>query len=358
MYKKKSIWDEGGTFFFIGVSALIIIILFLLVIYCSVKMATDYRVYKLVMTIKQKIFWNFFIRYIFTSCLKLQFFALGILTFFDGYESNYHERFAATSGIVFIHLAYIRFFMWVKEGRKEDRLYLYTTRMRIGALYSGLRTDYKYRVEWHSLVFFIRRSLFCIITFAMMSLSGVKVMCFIQLSIFYMIYVGYMNFYENKKDKVVEVINEIIILFFSYFFLLICRIVTDKDHLNQIDVTIIVLISTLLVFNIALMVHEIFKNLTKQCKKKYNALKHVKMLKERNKAILEARRLQQEANENFIIQQQLLMLDVSGAFRDETRNPSELEIPTYSHGGRLLVMNDQRDNVFPFDQEKSKREAK
>ena len=65
---------------FFGIVALVVIILILALFKCNQMITNDYRVYKFMMQTKQKIFWNFFIRYIYTSCLKLQFFAFAILT--------------------------------------------------------------------------------------------------------------------------------------------------------------------------------------------------------------------------------------------------------------------------------------
>ena len=117
LYKKKTIWDEGGTFFIFGICALIFIICFLLLFKCNKLLTSSYRVYRFAMTVKQKIFWNLFIRYIYTSCLKLQFFALTVLTAFEGYKANVYEEYAAYVGVILIHVVYIRFFTWVREGR-------------------------------------------------------------------------------------------------------------------------------------------------------------------------------------------------------------------------------------------------
>ena len=133
--EKKNVWDEAGVLIFLGLLALVIIMLVVAIFKCNSMITNDYRVYKFMMQTKQKIFWNFFIRYIYTSCLKLQFFAFTILTVKGAYDNERGKFEIAIAGLVLLHCAYIRFFTWVRAGRIEDRLDIHSTRVKINSLY-------------------------------------------------------------------------------------------------------------------------------------------------------------------------------------------------------------------------------
>ena len=90
---------------------------------------------------------------------------------------------------------------------------------------------------------------------------------FIQLNIFYIIYIGHMEFYKKKKYKKLEIVNEVILLLLSYLFLLFHHIVNEPIHLYQLGTVLILLTSILLLINVAMIFNKVYSKLTKRCKK-------------------------------------------------------------------------------------------
>ena len=125
----------------------------------------------------------------------------------------------ALLSLIIIHFAYYHFFYWVREAYEEDRLYMHTTRVKISSLYEGLRDDKDF-VEWNCLIFFLRRSLFILITFTLIEHPGIQVMIFMQVIIFQIIWIGHMDYFLKVKYKIIEIVNEVILLLLSYHFLL------------------------------------------------------------------------------------------------------------------------------------------
>lgn len=165
-------------------------------------------------------------------------------------------EFIAMIGLVIVlHVSYIIFFRWVKRANFDDTLFLHTTRVKIGSLYEGLRTD-KPNVEYYNLVFFLRRSVFVGITFGLLRYPGIQVMLFVQLNIFYIIFIGHMDFYIDKRSRAIELCNEILLVIVSYHFLLCYHIVTAESAREDLGMSMLVCTFVLLGVNVLLIVGE------------------------------------------------------------------------------------------------------
>ena len=78
---------------------------------------------------------------------------------------------------------------------------------KYGELYLGLKPK-KEGVVHYSFVFMIRRSLFIAITFALFDQPGIQIQVMIYMTIWYIIYLGYADFFETKGGKILEIFNE------------------------------------------------------------------------------------------------------------------------------------------------------
>ena len=134
--------------------------------------------------------------------------------------------FAALASLMVLHCAYMQFFYWIRHAYQEDRMYIHSTHVKISSLYEGLRDDKDF-VEWNSLIFFFRRSLFIAITFLLIEHPGIQAMIFMQLTIFQIIWIGHVDYFLKPKYKAIEIVNEVILLLLSYHFLLSYQLVTD-----------------------------------------------------------------------------------------------------------------------------------
>ena len=99
---------------------------------------------------------------------------------------------------VLLYGSYACFFIYMKITDKE-KLGLPSTRARIGNLYADFETvNLMYEpqsVEYYSFVFYLRRGIFVLITFGLFNYPGIQIQAFLQLNIFYIIYVGHVTFY-------------------------------------------------------------------------------------------------------------------------------------------------------------------
>ena len=225
-------------------------------------------------------------------------------------------------GVVFLHCAYIRFFTWVRAGRIADRLDIHSTRVKINSLYQNLNVD-KPNVEYHSFVFFLRRTVFVFITFLLIRTPGIQVMCFMQLTIFYIIFIGHQDFYLKTKYKVLEMFNECILLLLSYHFLLFYQIVTDAARRDDLGYSLIALIGALLVVNIMQILGILLGKVKDSIKTKYYKYKRERAIKKKEDAKWEAQKLQEQANASWLDQQMKLQAASALFDEDETIKPDD-----------------------------------
>ena len=85
------------------------------------------------------------------------------------------------------------YFFWYMRKTSKVQLGLPSVRARFGNLYADFRTiDLQgniCKVEYYSFVFYLRRGIFVLITFGLFNYPGLQIMAFLQLSVFYIIYI-------------------------------------------------------------------------------------------------------------------------------------------------------------------------
>lgn len=178
------------------------------------------------MGIKQKIFYNAFFRFAIQSSLKMQISACVTLTLVEWGQSDQLTQGLVAIFTVLVFVTLPSFFICVMYKNREN-LDLLSVRKRIGTLYSGLHTDSKVSLAY-TIVFLLRRSLFCFFTFGMTNIPGIQVQVFIFSSVLYVIYLNHVQF-ETKLQRAQENFNEAIFIFICYHLVLYSNLVDDYD---------------------------------------------------------------------------------------------------------------------------------
>ena len=92
-------------------------------------------------------------------------------------------------------------------------------------------------------------------------------MALLQLTIFYLIYIGSVEFYKNKKKQMLEVTNECIAIILLYAYLLLVNIVSDSLQRTRIGFAIIGATAVIIILNFVFLVFTLVKVLSRKYKK-------------------------------------------------------------------------------------------
>lgn len=137
-------------------------------------------------------------------------------------------------------------------------------RSKYGELYLGLKPD-KPGVVNHSFVFMVRRSLFIALTFALFDQPSLQVHLMIYMTVFYVMYLGYADFFETRLVKRLEMTNESVFILIQYQFVLLLNLVWDTQMRLHIGTAIIVLTSCLLALNFLIIIYSSLGPLCRKC---------------------------------------------------------------------------------------------
>ena len=194
---------KDGPLIIFGIVTLVLILILFLVSKCNCLIGRNYRIFKLYMFLRQRIFFNSIIRYFYTSAIRLQLTAVDI--FLVGFTLTFTcLQNWITGCFIFVALygSYAAFFIYMRKNRSIlDRP---SVRAKFGVLYDGFEPigiyGEKRYVEFYSFVFFLRRALFVALTYTLIKYPGLQVMAFTQMNVFYLIYVGHIDFYMSKQS--------------------------------------------------------------------------------------------------------------------------------------------------------------
>ena len=166
---------KDGPLIIFGIITVVLILLLLLISKCNCLIGRDYRVFKIYMKIKQRIFYNSIIRYFYTSAIRIQLTAVDIFLVGFIFTFSCVKNWAmACLILVSLYGSYSAFFIYMRRNRKIlDRP---SIRAKYGVLYDGffpigIYGDNKY-IEFYSFTFFLRRAAFVWITFALINYPG------------------------------------------------------------------------------------------------------------------------------------------------------------------------------------------
>ena len=91
-------------------------------------------------------------------------------------------------------------------------------------------------------------------------------MAFLQLTIFYLIYIGSVDFFKKKKKQLIQVSNEFIGIIVLYFYLMLVNIVSDSLQRMRIGFAIIGATAGIIMLNFVFLVFTIGKVLKSKYK--------------------------------------------------------------------------------------------
>ena len=283
----KSLVDNLGAMPLIALIILLCIGLMLLTRCLARKSA---RIGKLCAYLKRKLFYNTLLRYVLQSTLKMQFAALAVITCAKAAEGQSEAETSTTGSMVvswtilaIFNICPLVFFriMHKYKGRLGEP----EVRQKFGTLYLGLNPK-KPNVGTYPLTFLIRRSVFVAITFALATEPGIQIQLTTYLTLWYIIYVGYAEFFETPGGKRLEIVNESLFVIIQYHFVLLQNLVWEFEAREQIGNSIIGVTSLLIAINVIAILVVSFRAL---CRKIYlnnlkkKAIKNHKEMVERKK---------------------------------------------------------------------------
>ena len=91
-------------------------------------------------------------------------------------------------------------------------------------------------------------------------------MAFLQLTIFYLIYIGSVDFFKKKKKQLIQVSNEFIGIIVLYFYLMLVNIVSDSLQRMRIGFAIIGATAGIIMLNFVFLVFTLGKVLKSKYK--------------------------------------------------------------------------------------------
>ena len=157
-----------------GIMLLILCFILVLVFFVLVTkscMYKDYRWYRRYMKLRQKLFWNVFIRYILQSILKL-WISAGSVLMLEHQSNNLNRYNVIFPTILAIGLMICPIVFWRMIKSNSQNLWKPSVIAKIGTLYLGL-DPYKPYVFSYSLVFILRRLAFVVLTFGLFNYPGI-----------------------------------------------------------------------------------------------------------------------------------------------------------------------------------------
>lgn len=139
----SSLIDNMGTMLVIAVAILFILLLLLLLKLCASRVQCVRRLYQ---SIKRKLFYNTFLRFVLQSTLKLQFAACTVIAYDEliaaeasGETQKTEGGSNMTAGVILgvLNLCPLLFF-WILQSNKQN-LHKEVIKNKIGTLYNGMR---------------------------------------------------------------------------------------------------------------------------------------------------------------------------------------------------------------------------
>ena len=216
------------------------------------------------MRIRQRIFWNTFIRYALQSELKLLISACSVLALERSKVIPDRMNMIFPS-IMLLALLSCPFIFYRAMMKNRDNLDVPSVKARIGTLYLGLRADREYVISY-SLVFILRRVVFVLITFALFDYPGIQVQALIYSSLLYIIYIGHTSFHDPSSSKDLELMNEAIFLLICYHFVVFVNLLNGQWIKEKVGRSVVYCTAAILVINTSIIIIVSLKVVTNKLK--------------------------------------------------------------------------------------------
>ena len=205
-----------GAMLVIGLALVILLVLLLVLSILAKRHTCIERVFSF---LKKKLVYNAVLRFILQSTVKFQIAACTVLSY-ERLTSKEVFKPTATDQIVIASLilstlSVCSFLFGYILRKNRSKLGQEATKDKFGTLYLGLKPS-KEGVVNYSFVFMIRRSFFIAITFALFKQPGLQIQLMIYMTVLYVIYLGYAEFFETKGAKALEIVNESVFILIQY----------------------------------------------------------------------------------------------------------------------------------------------
>lgn len=214
----KYLVDEPNLFRSLGVYPIFFILILIAMVYCaclSIGKNTNLSVRKQYLKVKRKIYWNSLLRFYLEIDLKLTHQAIAV-AWFLGFSHFLRFSLNAALSIVLIVAPFcVLWFLITKQDFLMDR----ETKTMYSSLYDGIRTESSVSAAY-SFVFLARRLAFVLTVLLLHRLDFFKVMLYLWLEGFYMIYVGWYKPHVESVYNHSEKFNESILLLIGYIMFL------------------------------------------------------------------------------------------------------------------------------------------
>ena len=209
----ESIDELGSMALFIGaLFALTLIVLFLGKIIKQLGYSQ-----KLINLIKQRLFWNTFIRSSLQAYIKVLFVYMTMILAleFHSFAASFKSVFIILVVLALIGLPILyTIILWKNRKRLDNE----NIKSKIGSLYLGNRVE-KIQQYLCSIVFLVRRLAYILMVISLMGLSVLFSVGLVQLNMLYLYYIVIVRPNDSRNSLKMEMMNEIILQIISYHIL-------------------------------------------------------------------------------------------------------------------------------------------
>lgn len=248
--------------------AFIIFLLLVILLIARIIAIKSEKVKGFFLSLKKKLFFSTFIRYVLLSSLKSQIVFAGGISIGTIIPATVLHPEKGTGFIVFASLMIAIFngsiaLIAVALWRNRQNLNHEAVKSKIGALYE-LHDAQRPLVATYSVVFLARRSFFVMTTFVMYNYPGIQIEIMLCSTLGYLCYISQVRFHESLLQKRMELLNEWILVCLCYHFVIFAdssweRIIYDKVGLSTIIFVCILLGANMIIIMFANIKMIIFK---------------------------------------------------------------------------------------------------
>ena len=214
----KYLVDEPNLLRSLGVYPLLFLIILLFMLYSSILAFgknNNLSVRRQYLNLRRKLYWNSFLRFYLQIDLKLTHQAIAVAWFLGMTD---FLRFSLNSALSLVLIAAPFCILWVLVSNK-DSLMDRETKAKYSTMYDGIKTESNVTVSY-TFVFLARRLAFVLTVILLQKYDFFKVMIFLWLEGFYVIYVGWYKPHVESVYNMTEKINESVLLLVGYIMFL------------------------------------------------------------------------------------------------------------------------------------------
>ena len=238
--------------------ALVIFLLLLVLLVALIFASRSPRAKKFFDSLKQKLFYRSFIRYLLLSSLKTQMvmgsgIAIGSLIEATVLKPEKDLSFIIVASFMLFLLNAAVVLIAVALYRNRTNLNHPNVKSQIGALYE-LHDSERPFVGTYSVAFLGRRSFFVAVTFLLYNHPGIQIEIMLYSTLLYMSYICNVRFHESLLQQRVELFNEWILVCLCYHFVIFADSTWEPRLRDYVGQSTIGFVSFLLAANVCIIV--------------------------------------------------------------------------------------------------------